>query len=154
MPSLNPEWVEFVKPFINSSPFFKLLNMKIIDLKYGESFLEVDLERKHLQAYGNVHGGVYSSLIDATGWWAAFTQVEGNNNAFTIEMKLNYVASAKSGKFLAHGRCIKLGKTIGLAEATITDESGKILAHGTVTTMITPPFEYPGVEKVPPKILP
>lgn len=150
---LNPDWVAFVLPFINNCPYFKHVNMKIVDLKYGESFLEVDIEHKHLQAYGSVHGGVYSALIDATGWWAAFTQVEGNNNAFTVEMKLNYLSSAKSGKFLAHGRCIKLGKTLGLAEASIQDENDKLLAHGTVTVMVTPPFEYPGADKVPPKFL-
>ena len=153
MKTVNPAWVEFVLPFINTCPFFKNQNMKIVDLKYGESFLEIEIDQKHLQAYGTVHGGVYAALIDATGWWAVFTQVEGLYNAFTAEMKLNYLASAKSGKFIAHGKCIKLGKNLGLGEATIKNEKGKLLAHGTVTVMVTEPFEYPGVEKVPPKLI-
>ena len=48
MASINPAWLEFVLPFINNCPYFKSQNMKIIDLKYGESFLEIDLEKKHL----------------------------------------------------------------------------------------------------------
>jgi len=150
---LNPDWIKFVLPFINGCPFFIKENMRIVDLKYGEAILELDVERKHLQAYGNVHGGVYGGLIDAAGWWAVYTQVEGMNNAFTAEMKLNYLAGANNGKFIAHGRCIKLGKTLGLGEATIKNENGKLLAHGTVTVMVTDPYEFPGDIKVPPKYL-
>ena len=150
---LNPKWIEFVLPFINGCPFFKKENMRIVDLKYGEAILELDVERKHLQAYGAVHGGVYGGLIDAAGWWAVFTQVEGINNAFTAEMKLNYLASANKGKFICHGRCIKLGRTLGLGEATIKNEEGKLLAHGTVTVMVSDPYEVPGAVKIPPKHL-
>jgi uncharacterized protein (TIGR00369 family) len=153
MPTLNPDWIQFIKPFINKSAFFKHENMKLVDLKYGEAFLELDIEKKHLQGYGMVQGGVYGAIIDAAGWWAVFTQVKGNFNAFTAEMKLNYLASANSGKFITHGKCIKLGKTLGLGEARIKNEEGKLLAHGTVTVIIGPPFEYPGSINVPPKHL-
>ena len=57
MKILNPEYIKFVLPFINFSPFFKLLNMKLIGLSYGESHLEINIEKKHLQAYQSVHGG-------------------------------------------------------------------------------------------------
>jgi len=135
--TLNPAWIKFILPLINRSPFFKKENMKIIELKYGEALIEIDIERKHLQAYGFVHGGVYGGLIDAAGWWAVYTQVEAMRNAFTVEMKLNYLASANKGKFIAYGQCIKLGKTLGLGTAIIKSEEGKLLAHGTVTVMLT-----------------
>lgn len=156
MITLNSDWVEFVLPFINNCPYFINQRMKIIDLKYGKSFLELEIKRKHLQAYGTVHGGVYAGLIDAAGWLAVYTQVEGNINTFTVEMKLNYLASAKSGKFLAHGRCIKLGKNIGLGEATIKNEEGKIMAHGIVTVMLAGTLEYQGMDmsKIPHKFKP
>ncbi|MHA1148498.1 MAG: PaaI family thioesterase [Promethearchaeota archaeon] len=150
---LNPEWVKFILAFVNGCPFFKKENIEIIDLKYGESTLELDVERKHLQPYGVVHGGVYSGLIDAAAWWAVYTQVEDMKNAFTVEMKLNYLGSARKGKFIAHGHCIKLGKSLGLGEATIKNEEGKLLAHGTITVMVTDPYEFPGNVKVPPKYI-
>jgi uncharacterized protein (TIGR00369 family) len=43
-----------------------------------------------------------------------------------------------SGKLIAKGRQIKIGKTLGYAEAEVTDENGKLLAHGTSTLMILP----------------
>ncbi len=58
MKLLNPEWVNFVKSFVNAGPYFKNQNMMIVDLKYGESLVDIELDRKHLQGYGYIHGGV------------------------------------------------------------------------------------------------
>jgi len=153
MKKLNPKWVDFALAVVNNSPFFRNQNMKVIDLKYGESFLEVEIKRKHLQSYGMVHGGVYAALADGTGFFAVYSQVEGNNSAATIEMKINYLSSIRSGKLLAYGRCIKLTKSIGLAETTIKNEEGNLLAHGTVTVMVKPPLSFPGLENLPPKFI-
>jgi uncharacterized protein (TIGR00369 family) len=151
MLELNPKWAELVIRFVNSSPYLINQNMKLIDLKCGESFMEVELNRNHLQGYGYVHGGVYSALIDSAGFFAVYTKVEGDNSAATIEMKLNYLSSVKSGKLLAHGRCVNLGKTIGLAEAIIKNEAGTLLAHGLVTVMVTPPLKSIKTLTLPPK---
>jgi len=151
MKQLNPKWVDFVKSVVNGSRYLKNQNMKIKDLKYGESFVEVELGRKHLQGYGYVHGGVYSALIDSAGFFAVYTRVEGDDSAATIEMKVNYLSSVKSGKLLAHSRCITLGKSIGLAEVTIKNEEDKLLAHGTVTVMVKPPLKHLEAAKLPAK---
>ena len=151
MKHLNPEWVNFVKSFVNGSNYLKNQNMMIVDLKYGESLVDIVLDRKHLQGYGYVHGGVYSALIDSAGFFAVYTQVEGDNSAATIEMKVNYLSSVKSGKLLAHARVINLGKSIGLAEVTIKNEQDKLLAHGTVTVMVKPPLKALAAAKLPPK---
>ncbi len=151
MKQLNQEWANFVKSFVNAGPYFKNQNMRLVDLKYGEVGVDIELDRKHLQGYGYVHGGVYSALIDSAGFFAVYTQVEGDNSAATIEMKVNYLSSAKSGKLLAHARVINLGKSIGLAEVTIKNEQNKLLAHGTVTVMVKPPLKSLAAVKLPPK---
>ena len=151
MKQLNPKWVDFVKSVVNGSGYFKNQKMKIVDLKYGESFIDVELDRKHLQGYGYVHGGVYSALIDSAGFFAVYSRVEGDDSAATIEMKVNYLSSVKSGKLLAHARVINLGKSIGLAEVTIKNEENKLLAHGTVTVMVKPPLKSLAAAKLPPK---
>ena len=153
MKQLNLKWVDFVKLVVNGSGYFKNQNMKIVDLKYGESFVEIELNRKHLQGYGYVHGGVYSALIDSAGFFAVYTRVEGADSAATIEMKVNYLSSVKSGKLLAHARCITLGKSIGLAEVTIKNEEDKLLSHGTLTVMVKPPLKDLGAASLPPKFI-
>ena len=133
----NPKYVERVNRLVNNSPYFSLLSMKIIEVGIGYSQMEVNIEQKHLQPFGLVHGGVFASIIDAAAFWATYYGVEDQNSGLTtVDLKLNYLAPAASGKLVASGRQIKLGKTLGYAEAKIKSEAGKILAHGTSTVMI------------------
>jgi uncharacterized protein (TIGR00369 family) len=152
MKKLNPEYIERVKPFVNHSPYFELLSMKILDVGVGFSLLEVDLAEKHLQPFGFVHGGVYASIIDAAAFWSLFCGIEDPNaGATTVDLKLNYLAPTVSGKLIAKGRQIKLGKTLGYAEATVTDENDRLLAHGTSTLMILPGNGLAMDQPLPPK---
>jgi uncharacterized protein (TIGR00369 family) len=134
---LNAAYMKRVNQLINRCPYFKLLSMKIKDVGRGFSILEIDLSEKHLQPFGMVHGGVFASIIDAAAFWALFFDIEDQKaGATTVDLKLNYLAPAASGKLIAKGRQIKLGKTLGYAEAEVTDADGKILAHGTSTLII------------------
>jgi uncharacterized protein (TIGR00369 family) len=145
-----------VNRLINQSPYFELLSMTIVEAGLGFSLLEIELDRKHLQPFGFVHGGVFASIIDAAAFWSLFYEIEDPNaGATTVDLKVNYLAPATEGKLIAKGRRIKLGRTLGYAEAAVTDESGKLLAHGTSTLMILsentltmdpplpPKFRYP-----------
>jgi uncharacterized protein (TIGR00369 family) len=135
----NPEYIERVNQLANRCPFFELLSMKILDVGPGFSVLEIELAQKHLQPFGFVHGGVYASIVDAAAFWSVFYKIEDQDTgATTVDLKLNYLAPAASGKLIAKGRQIKLGKTLGYAEAEVVAESGKILAHGTSTLILLP----------------
>ena len=139
MKTPNPEHVERLVSVINSSPYFALISMKIREIGIGYSLFEVDLGERHLQPFGLVHGGVFASIIDSAASWAIFYGIEDENGGLTsVDLKLNYLAPAVSGKLMARGRQITLGKTLGYAEAQVTDERGKIIAHGTSTVMIIP----------------
>ncbi|MBW2431077.1 MAG: PaaI family thioesterase, partial [Deltaproteobacteria bacterium] len=74
---------------------------------------------------------------DAAAYGAGCYDIEEQNaGATTVDLKVNYLAPAGSGKLIANGRQIKLGKTLGYAEAKVTAENGKILAHGTSTLIL------------------
>jgi uncharacterized protein (TIGR00369 family) len=152
MKELNPAYVNQVNGLINNSPYFQLLSMRVVEAGIGFSLLEIDLDRKHLQPFGFVHGGVFASIIDAACFWALFHGIEHPNaGATTVDLKLNYLAPAASGKLIARGRRIRLGKTLGYAEATVTDEKGKLLAHGTSTLMVLPENRLVIDSPLPPK---
>jgi uncharacterized protein (TIGR00369 family) len=137
MKQVNPAYIERVNQMVNRCPYFELLSMEIKEVGVGFSLLEIDLAHKHLQPFGMVHGGVFASIVDAAAFWAIFYDIDDQNaGATTVDLKLNYLAPAESGKLIARGRQIKLGKTLGYAEAEVTDENGKILAHGTSTLML------------------
>lgn len=148
---LNPKYIQVISEAVNQSPYFSLLSMRIKDLEWGSSVLEVDLGEKHLQPFGYVHGGVIASVMDATAFWAVFPQVKDEMGLTTVEIKVNYLAPVQKGKLIAKGRCIKMGKTLALGDATIYDEKGNLIAHGTATMMIVPNLRVEGQENLPPK---
>ena len=146
MRRLNPAYVEQISAVTNQCPYFKLLSMHIQELDVGRSLLAIDVAQKHLQPFGVVHGGVICSILDAAAFWAVYTTVDESQGMTTVDIKLNYLAPITEGKLIAEGRCIKTGKTLGLGEATVRTEDGRILAHGTSTLMIVPDLDvaWPG----------
>jgi uncharacterized protein (TIGR00369 family) len=139
MKTPNPEFIKRASEIVSTSPYFELLSMKLVDAGVGYSSIEIDLTQKHLQPFGMVHGGVFSSIIDAAAFWAVYFGVEDQTAGLTtVDLKLNYLAPAASGKLIASGRQIKLGRTLGYAEAQVVNQDQKILAHGTSTVIIMP----------------
>jgi len=153
MKRLNPDHIEAVAGRVNTCPYFRLLSMEIVSLENGSSVLRIDVQKKHLQPYGIVHGGVYSSMIDAASFWASYTEIDEFLALTTVEMKLNYLSPAAGGMFMARGKVIKTGKTICLAEAVISDEGERLLAHGTATMMVLDSLQLEGQSGFPRKFL-
>ncbi len=153
MKTLNPDHIAAIQKSVNNCPYFSLLSMDIVSLEPGRSVLKMEVQEKHLQPYGMVHGGVYSSMIDAACFWAGYTEIEEPLGLTTVEMKLNYLAPASNGIFIAEGKVIKTGKTLCLSEATIADQAGRLLAHGTATMMLLESLQIKGQSALPQKFL-
>jgi uncharacterized protein (TIGR00369 family) len=150
----NPEYIKRINEMVNTCPYFELLSMKMMDVGAGYSLLEIDLANKHLQPYGFVHGGVFASIIDAAAFWSVYFGIEDPSAGLTtVDLKLNYLAPAVSGKLFARGRQIKVGRTLGYAEAQVVDQTEKVLAHGSSTVIIMPGKALEGDPPLPPKFI-
>jgi uncharacterized protein (TIGR00369 family) len=150
---LNPAYLEAVAQRINRCPYFTLISMELKNLEWGSSRVAVVVGERHLQPFGFVHGGVYSSLVDAAAFWAVYSQIDEDVGMTTVELKLNFLAPTSKGYLIANGRSIKVGKVLCLGEASIEDETGKLLAHGTSTMMILRDLTIRGSPEFPPKFL-
>jgi uncharacterized protein (TIGR00369 family) len=154
MKTPNPEYINRIREIVSTSPYFELLSMKLVNVGIGYSSVEIDLAQKHWQPFGAVHGGVFSSIIDAASFWAVYCGIEDQEAGMTtVDLKLNYLAPAVSGKLIASGRQIKLGRTLGYAEAEVLDENGKIVAHGTSTLIIMSGNALKADPPLPPKFI-
>ncbi len=150
----NPEYIKRLNNIANICPYFELLSMKLTDVGIGYAILEIELAKKHLQPFGVVHGGVFASIIDAAAFWSLYYGIEDPDTGLTtVDLKLNYLAPAVSGKFIARGRQIKVGRTLGYAEAQVVDQEGKVLAHGTSTVIILPGKAITADPPLPPKFI-
>lgn len=132
---INPLHIEKLKETVNASPNSELLGMKLVDLGSGYSIIEVDIESKHLNPFGSVHGGMYASLIDSAAYWAAYCNKDEDSGFTSLDLEVTNLAMAYSGKLIATATAIKEGKSIVLCEVTLTDQTGKIIAYGTSKLM-------------------
>ncbi|MBF0526720.1 MAG: PaaI family thioesterase [Deltaproteobacteria bacterium] len=155
MKKVNPDYIEAVNRIVNDSPFFSLISMTIQELGLGWSVLEVALAEKHLQPFGSVHGGVMATVIDAATFWAVYCDLDDPETGLTsIDLKLNYLSPGRSsGRLIARGRQIKLGRSLGYADAEVRDDQGQLLAHGTSTLMVLPKKGLTAQPPLPPKFL-
>jgi uncharacterized protein (TIGR00369 family) len=150
----NPKHAEKLISLVNGCPYFTLISMRIVEIGLGYARLEIDLAKKHLQPFGLVHGGVFATIIDSAASWALFYGIEDHDAGLTsVDLKLNYLAPAVAGKLIARGRQIKIGKTLGYAEAEVADQTGKMVAHGTSTIMILPGKSPVADLSFPPKFM-
>lgn len=138
MRKINPEHISVLIDLINHGPYFELLSIVFKDLGVGYSLLEVDVERKHHNPFGATQGGVYASVVDTASYWSTYCDHEEDTGFVSLDLKVNYLAPIKYGKMIVEGKRIKVGKTISLAEAVVTNQEGKILVKGTSTLMVTP----------------
>lgn len=160
MQEINPKHIQELLSLINHSPYFELLSMKGCELGIGYSKIEVDLARKHLNPFGSIHGGVYASVIDAAAYWAVYCELEENIGFTSLDVKVDNLSPIKEGKMIIRGKSLKIGRSICLAEATVKDTQGKLLAYGTSKLMIVQgrqsidqAIESMGCPPLPPKFI-
>ncbi len=138
MKQVNPDHLTAIMQLINTSPFFSLLSLRITKLDHGYCQLEVDLEKKHLNPFGGLHGGVYSSAIDTAAYWSVYCDIPEGMGLTTLDLQVDNLSAVQSGKLIIEGKQLKRGRTICLSEASVRHESGKLLALGRSKQIIIP----------------
>jgi uncharacterized protein (TIGR00369 family) len=120
--------------------FWRYLGVEVADAREGWVRLRVRVRDEVRNAAGApVHGGVLSALVDMAVGGALGTvseTSEGGVNQTTLDLNVSFVAAASGAEIFAEGRILKRGRTIVFGEATVTDESGQLVAAGRATYMI------------------
>jgi uncharacterized protein (TIGR00369 family) len=112
------------------------LGFELVELEDGRArfVLDADLE-KHGNPMGTVQGGVIVAVADAA-MGIAYASLLGEGETFTtLELKINYLKPVRAGRLVAEGSVLKSGRTVGLAECRVTDDSGSLVAYATSTCM-------------------
>ena len=90
----------------------------------------------HLQPYGIVHGGVHAGIIEAacsTG--AAVWAMERGQSVVGLENATSFLRAARGGKLHVTARPVTRGRRSQVWEASVKDDSGRMLATGRVRLM-------------------
>ena len=123
------------------APIGATIGMSAVSAKAGEVQFAVTPQEFHYNPLGTMHGGVYATILDSALGCAVHTRLGKGQGytSLTLEVKFLRAATVESGRLIATGRVVTLGRSVATAEAALRDEKGKLYATATSTLMIFPP---------------
>jgi uncharacterized protein (TIGR00369 family) len=111
------------------------------ELTDEELHAEIAIQPHHIAPNGYLHAGTVVTLADtACGYGCVARLPEGASGFTTIELKSNFLGTAREGTVACVARAQHLGRTTQLWDATVTHkESGKAMALFRCTQLILYP---------------
>lgn len=120
------------------APIAGLMNMRGIAADPGVIVFEGIPGPEHYNPIGSVHGGYAATLLDSCMGCAVHTTLAAGMGYTSIDINITYVRAitVATGPVIARGEVINAGRRIATVRGTLTDATGKILAHGTSSCLI------------------
>ena len=117
------------------APIARLLGLVLKVIEPGRAVFEMEVDERHHNPLGTLHGGIYCDLADAAmGYAYAATLTEGESFT-TVELKINFFRAVRQGRLTAEARVIRAGMNLGYVECDVKDADGKLLARAGSTCM-------------------
>lgn len=96
------------------------LGVEIASIEPGEMTLAFDYDRRLTQQHGFMHGGMLGAVLDSACGWAALSLMPADTAVLTVEYKLNLLRPAEGERFEGVGRVLKAGRTLTVAEGSVS----------------------------------
>ncbi len=120
---------ETVERLLTTPAYHRWLGLELVRAAPGEVEIAMDC-RDELTADVDgsyVHGGILATLLDVAGDFALVTEL--GVGLPTIDLRVDYLRPARPGdRLLATGTVVRRGRSLGVADAVVTNGDGKKLA--------------------------
>jgi acyl-coenzyme A thioesterase 13 len=105
--------------------------MTVESIGGGQVTCSLKVEPQLRNAYGTLHGGAISTIVDVVGS-LALLGVDPTRGGVSVDLNVTFVRAAKAGStVIAVGKVTKTGRKLGFTEVELTDkETGKVIALG------------------------
>jgi uncharacterized protein (TIGR00369 family) len=97
----------------------------------GTARLTVEVDERHLNPAGAVHGGMLATLVDTT-MGAAVRSAVDEAAAATSQLTVTYLRPGATGQLQVSARVSKQGDSLVMCEADV-EQDGKTLVHALAT---------------------
>jgi uncharacterized protein (TIGR00369 family) len=134
--------LEFVEGLVDGTlplnTIAQTLSYDVTEAVNGRVVVTAKPSGAHLNPAGTVHGGLAATLLDSCMGLAVQSTLDKGVGQTTLEFKISLVRpiTTETGTIRAEGVVLSRGRRVGTAEGRITDEQGRLLAHGTTTCLI------------------
>jgi uncharacterized protein (TIGR00369 family) len=134
--------LEFVRALVDGTlplnTIAQTLGYDVTEAVSGRVVVTAEPSGIHLNPAGTVHGGLAATLLDSCMGLAIQSTLEKGVSQTTLEFKISLLRpiTPETGMIKAEGIVLSRGWRVGTAEGRLTDDSGRLLAHGTTTCLI------------------
>ena len=118
-----------------------LLGVEFLAVEAGEMLSRLTIRPDLMAPNGYLHAGTVTSLADTTAGYGTMANLPDGANGFTtIELKVNFLGSAREGDIYCRGTAVHLGRTTQVWDARVYRKEGdKTLALFRCTQMVLYP---------------
>jgi len=117
-----------------------VLGFEVLEMGADHAKARFDVENKHRQPFGIVHGGVYATLAEGLCSGATYRQVMGDGKiAVGSSNHTSFLRPVSEGVVTADARAIHRGRTSWVWEVDFTNSDGKRCAVSRVTLAVLDP---------------
>jgi len=126
---------------VTPPPIATTLGFTVEEVAEGRVVFGMQPEEFHYNPIGSVHGGVFATLLDSAAGCAVHTMLPAGARYTSLDLSVKFLRalSATSGPVRCEGLVVHIGGRTALAEARLTDEQGRLVAHATSSCLIIRP---------------
>ena len=141
--ALGKTGIEFLRDILAgklpAAPIQAALGFELVEVADGFARFQL-IPGEHL--YGplnSVHGGVAATLLDSAMGAAVITTLDEATGCSTATMTVHFTRAIneRTVKVLAEGWVVHRGSRLVTTEGRLTDEQGRLLAHGSATLALS-----------------
>lgn len=125
----------FLEQALQVAPFHRWLGVTVV-AQGGESVsIEMPWRDEMISSpkLPAMHGGIVAALIDLTGFYTVLAS--GNICASTADLHVDYHRAASRETIVAHGKIVRVGKRLSVAEVKVEGQRGLIASGRGAYTM-------------------
>ena len=123
-------------PGDDNSPFLRFIGIEEGLSEDGVGSVSLTIQPHHLQGAGQVHGGLIAVLVDTAFFRAVRSTLTPGQGTTTVELKVNFLESASSGRLTATAKIISGCHRLKVADVEVTAEDGRLIAQGLGTFLV------------------
>ena len=135
MPTILENAQKMIAGEVPPPPIGRLIGFQLVAVEPGRARFSLDADERHHNPLGTLHGGVLCDIADVAMGLAYGSTLDEGETFTTLELKINFLRPVKSARLMAEGVVVQRGKTVGLAECSVTDERGRLIAKAMSTCL-------------------
>jgi acyl-CoA thioesterase len=118
-------------PGSSIGPLAEMLHITHESSGGGRAVYSLEVTPDLLNPHGVLHGGAVYTMVDYSMGGATMAVLAAGEVCATIEIKISYLASVRSGTLACITDIIKQGRKVVFLESKVSDDTGKLVAAAT-----------------------